>query len=126
MPNRKKVLLCDDDDVMAELLGSILEAEGYNVSVATNGVECLATYAAVKPDLLVVDLEMPLKDGFEVLTELKKRPEANGNPIIVISANQAPAHLERARALGAGQYLIKPFDCESLISKVKEALTNRK
>src|SRR4051812_15476983 len=103
MPTRKKILLCDDDDVMAELLASVLEAEGYAVSVATNGVECLATFASVSPDPLVIDLEMPQKDGFQVLTELKERPDVDGQAIIVISANQAPAHLERARSLGAGQ-----------------------
>lgn len=120
-----KVLLCEDDDVMTELLDSVLEAEGYAVSVTHDGVECMEAMAAGKPDLLILDLEMPRKNGFDVLEDLKGRKGKQGCRVIVISANQAPKDVQRARDLGADLFLIKPFEVRDLLEQVKRLLQGR-
>lgn len=117
-----KILVCEDDDVMTDLLVSVLESEGYAVETAPNGHECLERFDAIMPDLLILDLEMPRKDGFEVLTSLHRHEKQHRCRVIVISANQAPRHLERARSLGAEAYLIKPFEYDDLAQKVRQVL----
>lgn len=118
----KKILLCDDDDTLVELMQLVLEAEGYLVHTALNGNEGLAKYAEHKPDLMILDLDMPQKTGFEVLEAMSGGARLKGDQLIVLSAIEKPAVMSRAKALGADKFLIKPFETSEFIKEIQEIL----
>jgi len=115
----KKVLIVEDEKVMAELLERKLTKEGYDVSVARDGEEGLKVMKKVKPDLILLDVIMPKMGGFEVMEEMKKDPEIKDIPVIIISNSGQPVELDRAQKLGAKDWLIKTeFDPQEVIKKV--------
>jgi CheY-like chemotaxis protein len=109
------VLVVDDDPDILEAICDILEAEGYRVSRARHGVEALERVDVERPDLILLDLMMPVMDGVAFAHALRKRPSDRDIPIVVISADGNP---QRAAAVGAAAYLAKPFDIDALLSQV--------
>jgi len=98
-----------------------LVKEGYEVAVAQDGEEGLRKMKEVKPDLVLLDIVMPKKGGFEVMEEMKKDRELKEIPVIVISNSGQPVELDRAQRLGAKDWLIKTeFDPNEVIEKVKK------
>lgn len=115
-----RVLLVDDDPDILHVVGDILEEEGYEVLRAHNGKEALRHVEASLPDLILLDLMMPVTDGWEVLERLRNRERWCQVPIIVLSAHNALA--EQAEALHADGYLGKPFEMDALIRKMAELI----
>jgi two-component system alkaline phosphatase synthesis response regulator PhoP len=122
----KKILLMEDEEIMINLLKKKLSKEGYEVLVAKDGDEGLKMLKEMKPkpDLILLDIIMPKLGGFEVMEEMKKDKELQDIPVIIISNSGQPVELERAKNLGAKDWVIKTdFDPQEVIIKVKKILT---
>jgi two-component system chemotaxis response regulator CheY len=113
--NRPLVLVVDDDPDILDAICDILDAEGYRVARARHGGEALERVAAELPSVILLDLMMPVMDGFAFANALRQRPLPRHIPIVVISADGNP---QKAAALGAQAYLAKPFDIDALLSQV--------
>ena len=134
MPKRTtkgvKILVVDDDPDMREAIGMILEPEGFRVIMAKDGEEALLKLAAETPDLMLLDLLMPRKDGFAVLKELhegNKWRAYDHMPVVVLSSvREEPARrrycLETAAQFAVDDYIEKPFSPAVLLQRAKAAL----
>jgi CheY-like chemotaxis protein len=109
------VLVVDDDLDILDAICDILEGEGYRVARARHGAEALDRIAEELPDVILLDLMMPVMDGLTFASTLRQRPLPRRIPIVVISADGNP---EKAAALGAHGYLAKPFDIDALLSEI--------
>jgi len=120
MEKKTKVLLVDDEIAITENLAPFLERAGFSVILASNGEEALEKVSSANPDLLVLDVLMPILDGREVLRQLRKEDE--WIPIILLT--QVGEASERAMALeeGADDYLNKPFDPHELVARIRAVL----
>jgi CheY-like chemotaxis protein len=114
------VVVADDDDVLRSLLVLNLEAEGLRVHEAENGAKALQFALMHQPDLIVLDVMMPVHDGLKVLRALKEEPTTASIPVIVLSARAAADEIEEGWAAGADFYLTKPFRMEQLLGLVDE------
>lgn len=116
-----KILIIEDDQILSDVLHRKLVKEGYEVFTAKDGEEGLVKTQEIKPDLILLDIVMPKKDGFDVLEELRKNK--NLIPIIIISNSGQSVEISKAIALGAKDYLVKAeFDPEEVVLKVKKIL----
>jgi CheY-like chemotaxis protein len=113
--NAPLVLVVDDDPDILDAICDILDAEGYRVARARHGVEALGRVADERPDVVLLDLMMPVMDGVAFSVELRKRPQDRDVPIVVISAEGNP---QRVASVGAAGYLAKPFDIDVLLAHV--------
>jgi DNA-binding response OmpR family regulator len=118
---RFRVLVVDDEERILNFLRSKLKATGYEVLTAGNGNEALEQVQAQEPDLVVLDLLMPKKDGFETLKELRS---FSAVPVIILSAKGADIDKIRGLGLGADDYLSKPFNPDELLARI-EAVRRR-
>jgi len=115
----KKILIIEDEEVLISVLKKKLIREGYDISVAKNGVEGLAKMKKDRPDLILLDIIMPEKGGFEVMEEMVKDEELKDIPVIIISNSGQPVEIEKAKKLGADDWLIKTeFDPQEVLDKV--------
>lgn len=116
---KKKVLLIEDEEIITELLEKKLISEGYEVSTAKDGESGLKLMKTVKPDLVLLDVILPLMDGFEVMEKMQENPELKRIPVVIVSNSGQPVEIGRAKELGAKDWLIKTdFDPQELIEKV--------
>jgi CheY-like chemotaxis protein len=115
------VLVAEDHPTMREAVRMVLVGEGYRVTDAADGAAALDAIARDAPDVVVLDLHMPVMDGAEVLIELRARPETAGLPVIVVTADGDEGRAAAER-LGATDYVTKPFDPGSLLRAVARAL----
>jgi len=119
----KKILIIEDEELMINLLERKLAQEGYKVETARDGEEGLGKMRKEKPDLILLDIVMPKMGGFEVMEEMQKDNELKDIPIIVISNSGQPVELDKAKELGARDWLIKTeFDPQEVIDKVKNQI----
>jgi len=115
----KKILLIEDEEIIINLLQKKLTQDGYEVSVARDGQEGLRIMRQLKPDLILLDIVMPKMGGFEVMEEMGKEPELKKIPIIIVSNSGQPVELDKAKELGAKDWLIKTeFDPKEVVDKV--------
>jgi CheY-like chemotaxis protein len=118
-----KILFVDDAKMFQDIYKAKLISEGYSVRTANNGVEALKCLSEEKPDLILLDLVMPVMDGFKVLHALKSDPKLSSIPVIVFSSRGQPEEIEKAVSLGATGYLIKATTTpKEVVKKVKEVL----
>ena len=117
------VLVVDDDDAMRHLVRAVLEREGCQVSEARDGVEALAQVARHRPDLILLDREMPQLDGFGMLEQLRARATTSAIPVIVLTARTEDE--ARALDLGAQDFVAKPIQPAALAARVRVALRRR-
>jgi len=114
-----KILIMEDEEIMINLLQKKLLKEGMEVLLARDGQEGLMMMEKEKPDLVLLDIVMPKKGGFEVLEEISTREDLKKIPVIIISNSGQPVELERAKKLGVRDWLIKiDFDPQEVIEKV--------
>jgi signal transduction histidine kinase len=121
-PAPARILVVDDTPEIQELLQIHLETEGYQVLVAGNGQEALAAVAAEAPDLILLDVLMPVVDGYEVCRRLKADEETAFIPIVILTALQDLSHRLRGIELGADDFLTKPFNHLELLTRVRSLL----
>lgn len=105
--NPKRVLLVEDDDALASVYTTRLQAEGFDVRRVANGEEALANALSFKPDLVLLDVMMPKVSGFDVLDILRNTPETANLKIVMLTALSQDSDKERAEALGVDDYLVK-------------------
>lgn len=119
----KKILLIEDEEIMINLLQRKLSYEGYEVSLAKNGEDGLKLMKEIMPDIILLDIIMPKKGGFEVMEEMQKDDKLKKIPVIIISNSGQPIELDRAKELGAKDWLIKTeFDPQEVVEKVKKQI----
>lgn len=117
------ILIVEDEEFLAQALKDNLEAEGYAVVVARNGDEAIEQIKKERPNLVLLDLLMPRRDGFYVLEEVKKNPEWKLIPIIVLSNLGGDAEIKKALEMGAVDYFVKSqHPIEEVVEKAKEYL----
>lgn len=119
MQPKKKILLVEDDTALASVYKSRLELEGFEVSHVSNGEAALSIAIEFKPDLIVLDAMMPKINGFDVLDILRNTPETTNVHVIMLTALSQPSDKERAKKLGADDYLVKS---QVVISDVVERI----
>ncbi|HYZ46932.1 MAG TPA: response regulator [Actinomycetota bacterium] len=113
-----RILVVDDSPDIRRLLEVVLAEEGHMVSSATDGEDALEAMAKEPPDLVVLDIMMPKKDGFMVLKEMRSHGVRDATKVLVLTARTAEVDWLRGYKLGADQYLTKPFDNDELIKTV--------
>lgn len=121
----KKILVVEDDPVNQMILSDFLAANGYTTVAASSGPEGIERFERDAPDLLLVDVQLPRKNGFELLREIKGRPEGKATPILLMSAVYNDRdQSNRTVQLGtlADGYLSKPFDLVDLLAQVRQLL----
>lgn len=119
-----KVLVADDDPAIQELIRLNLEVQGYEVVIASNGVETVRKALSERPDLIILDILMPEMDGYEVMRLLKNSEETSNIPIIVLTAYASDAGALVSWMEGAEGYLAKPFNPDELLMLVERVLAS--
>jgi chemosensory pili system protein ChpA (sensor histidine kinase/response regulator) len=120
-PVRKQhVLVVDDSVTVRKVTSRLLERNGYEVTLAKDGVEAVSTLSEVRPDVMLLDIEMPRMDGFEVATHVRNEARLAELPIIMISSRTGEKHRERAEAIGVDRFLGKPFQEPELLATIRE------
>jgi DNA-binding response OmpR family regulator len=117
--NPPKVLVADDDEELCALLRTNLEADGFTVVVAGNGREALEVIEKERPDVVLLDIMMPVLDGWGVLERLSQNPH-DRTRVILITAKASSRDRLQGWELGADEYVTKPFDLDALLKKVRE------
>lgn len=121
--NKKYILVAEDDSFYSNIYKFKLNKEGFLVETATNGDEALKLIRERKPDLILLDLIMPIKDGFETLRELKDDPALKDIKVIVISNLGQDEDITRTKEMGAQDYLVKAnMSIQEMMDKVKSYL----
>lgn len=119
----KYVLIVDDAPNIVLSLEFLMKKEGYDVHSVSNGEEAMAVIAEKIPDLILLDVMMPRKDGYEVCQELRASPDWRDIKIIMLTAKGRDVEREKGLALGADDYVTKPFATQELVEKVNNLLS---
>ncbi|MFC1614595.1 response regulator [Gemmatimonadota bacterium] len=114
----KKVLFIDDSRTTRNMVGGMLQKKGLEVFLAEDGWQGNAVAVAVKPDLILCDIEMPIRDGFETCESIRRIDELKDVPIVVLTAQKGRESFQKAMAAGADDYLLKPFKENELYQKL--------
>jgi DNA-binding response OmpR family regulator len=122
MSPSRRILVAEDDMGVRDLIRTRLNAAGYDTHTAVNGIEALLRIGELKPDGLVLDINMPEMDGFGVLEVLRDAPSKIRLPVLVLTARHAADDVRRAVGLGAKDYLTKPFNEAQLLARVARLL----
>ncbi len=124
--DKVKILVVDDEPNIVQTLQDRLEINGYEVLTAGNGKEGLKKALRKKPDVILLDVIMPIMDGHEMLEELRKQSGGNFSSVIMLTVRNQPQDIARANACGVDDYLDKPFDLSELLEKIKYVVKCRK
>ena len=117
-----RVLIADDEPNIAMALEFLLQRNGYEVSIARNGEEALKLIAQKVPDLVLLDVMMPLVSGYDVCRAVRNRPDWRHIKIVILTAKSQEADTKRGLALGADLYVTKPFSNRDLVEKINGLL----
>ncbi len=120
--SKKKIFYAEDSDSLIKLMTYKLQNEGYDVTVFPNGEEVYEKVVSEKPDLVILDLMMPIKDGLTVLKEIKSNPETATIPVIMLTTNAEEETILNALEIGAEEYITKPFSTAVLLAKIKKII----
>ena len=123
--SRARVLVVDDEADIVSTIQYRLEFCEFEVITATNGKEGLEKAANEKPDLILLDISMPVMNGHEMLERLKNRPDLKDIPVIMLTAYSDAKDVTKAADLGIADYVTKPFDFTELMGKISNALGNK-
>ena len=118
----KKILIADDEPNIVTALELLLQRNGYEVHVARNGEEALKLVEDCNPDLVLLDVMMPVRSGYDVCTRIRECAEWRHIKIIMLSAKGRDAEINRGLSIGADLYVTKPFSTRELMGKIKELL----
>ena len=114
-----KILVVDDDINICDLLRMYLEKEGYEVRTANDGVEAMTVFRMYEPDMILLDIMLPKKDGWQICREIR---EQSSKPIIMISAKGETIDKVLGLELGADDYIVKPLDMKEVFARIKAVL----
>jgi DNA-binding response OmpR family regulator len=122
----KKILIADDEPNILISLEYLMKREGYAVSVARDGVEALDTLRRERPTLVLLDVMMPRKNGYEVCQEVRADDELKDTLVVMLTAKGRDTDVAKGLAIGADDYITKPFSTKELVQKVRELLAAKK
>lgn len=120
-----RILIAEDEPNIVTSLEFLLRQNAHDVRVARDGEEALRLVESFRPDLLLLDVMMPVRDGFEVCRRIRENPALQGIRIIMLTARGRDAERVKGIALGADAYITKPFSTQELLAKVGELLATR-
>lgn len=120
-----KILLIEDNELNRDMLSRRLAKRGYEVSIALDGVEGVAKARSSRPDLVLMDMSLPLKDGWEATSDLKSDPATSHIPIIGLSAHAMDGDRDKALKAGCNDYDTKPVELDRLLGKIEALLGAR-
>lgn len=118
----QRILIVDDEPNIVISLEYLMKKEGFDVAVATNGEVALELASSFRPDLILLDVMMPKKSGFEVCQALRADPQLMGARIIMLTAKGRETEITKGLALGADAYVTKPFSTKELMLQIKSLL----
>jgi DNA-binding response OmpR family regulator len=118
----KKILIVDDEPNIVLSLEFLMKKAGFEVAVANDGEEALAQVARLNPDLVLLDVMMPKKSGYEVCEALRADPTRAGMKIVMLTAKGRDTEVAKGMALGADAYVTKPFSTKDLVAQVADLL----
>jgi two-component system alkaline phosphatase synthesis response regulator PhoP len=121
----KKILVVDDEPDIRKLTSLRLKLSGYDALTAADGQEALDLIRQHKPDLVLLDLLLPVIGGSEVCKQIKEDEELKHTPVILFTARSDTMTAEKAKQLGADDYMTKPFDPEEMLNKIKQTLESK-
>lgn len=107
MDNKKKVMIVEDDTVLANALSLALEDQGYQISLATDGEEAEKMIVQERPDLILLDLLLPIKNGFEVLKVVRQNPDTKDISVVILTNFEQETSIDEGMRLGAKDYIVK-------------------
>ena len=117
-----KILVVDDEPNIVLSLEFLMKQAGFQVRTASDGEAALAAVAAEQPDLMLLDVMMPRKNGYEVCQAVRANPDWKGIRIIMLTAKGREVEREKGMALGADDYITKPFSTQEVVDRVRELL----
>jgi two-component system cell cycle response regulator DivK len=117
-----KILLVEDNDMNRDMLSRRLQRRDYEVAVALDGQEGIAMAQSERPDLILMDISLPIMDGWEALRRIKASPETQHIPIIALTAHVMPGDREKCLEAGCDDYDTKPVDFQRLLGKIQSLL----
>ena len=117
---KKRILIIDDETKLVDLVKEWLESKDYKVSAAYNGLNGLEKAKNEKPDLVILDINMPGLDGFEVLSSLRKNQETKYTPVIMLTVKRETESIMKAQDLETTDYIMKPFSVKRLLNLVRK------
>lgn len=118
----KKVLIVDDEPNLTRSMTFILRKEGYDVEVAVNGEEAIEKARKTKPQLMLLDVMMPKKNGYEVCQDIREDPQLKSMHIIMLTAKGQEVDREKGMSMGADEFITKPFSPGLIVERVNAAL----
>lgn len=118
----RKILIVDDEQNIVISLEFLMRREGYEVLVANDGDAALTQIAAHMPDLVLLDIMLPKKNGYEVCQQIRATPQWQGIKVIMLTAKGRDTEVTKGMALGADAYMTKPFSTKDLVAQVKAML----
>lgn len=116
------ILLVEDNEMNLDMLSRRLERRGYDVIIATDGAQGVALASSEQPDLILMDMSLPVMDGWEATRRIKSNNELNAIPIIALTAHAIAGDREKALAAGCDEYESKPVKFPQLLAKIKQFL----
>jgi chemosensory pili system protein ChpA (sensor histidine kinase/response regulator) len=123
---RQVVMVVDDSITIRRVTERLLGRAGYRVILAKDGLDAMTQLQTESPHVMLLDIEMPRADGFEVATFVRNNDRIKGLPIVMITSRSGEKHRERARQIGVDRYLIKPYQEDQLLSEVRDLLAARR
>lgn len=117
-----KILLVEDNEMNRDMLSRRLERKGHEVLIAVDGAQGVESATTQRPDLVLMDMSLPVMDGWEATRRLKGAPETAGIPVIALTAHAMPGDREKALEAGCNDYDSKPIDLPRLLSKIEALL----
>ena len=120
--NEKKILVVDDEELTTELAKTFLEKYGFNVIIASTGESGLELAESENPDLILLDVMLPIMDGFAVCKKLKENAKFKDTPILMFTAKGLSSDIEKGEEVGADEYIVKPFSGKALVATIRKHL----
>lgn len=121
---RHRIVVADDDPIVIKFLSAIFQDEGYDVATALNGEEALSLIQGSPPDLVILDLVMPYRDGFEVCEQIRSSTETRNVPVIILTMKEREQDALHAFEIGADDYIRKPFNALELLARARKLINN--
>jgi len=118
----KRILVVEDTEDNRQIIRDLLTSVGYELTEAVTGAEGVALAAQCKPDLILMDMQLPVLDGYEATRQIKANPELRHIPIVAVTSYALAGDEEKTRAAGCDAYVAKPFSPRQLLAKVRELL----
>ena len=118
----KRILVVEDQPDSRQIIRDMLAGTDYEITEAENGEEALATIAKLRPDLVLMDIQLPIMDGYTATNQIKADPALQSIPIIAVTSYALAGEEKKARAAGCDDYVTKPFSPRELLAKIRQYL----